>query len=63
MQSIGITQGPLQRLLALATVSLHTTDGPVRVAAYHLDPQVARSLFDEQLDRARIARESPGPLH
>lgn len=63
MQSIGISQGPLQRLLALATVHLHTTDGPVQVAAYHLDPLVARTLFAEQLERARIARESGGPLH
>ncbi|GAB3815487.1 hypothetical protein GCM10028820_13030 [Tessaracoccus terricola] len=60
MQSIGITQGPLQRRLRLATASIHTTDGPVSLEVYHLDEEVARDFFDDQIERARIARETPG---
>ena len=60
MQSIGIRQGPLQRRLRLATVAIHTTDGPVGMQMYHLDPVDARELFDSQVERARLAREQPG---
>ncbi|TRY18313.1 PH domain-containing protein [Tessaracoccus rhinocerotis] len=60
MQSIGITQGPLQRRLRLATAAIHTTDGPVNMEVYHLDAQVAREFFDSQVERARVARETPG---
>ncbi len=60
MQSIGLLQGPLQRRLRLARVSIHTTDGPVSVEAYHLDEVEARRFVDEQVERARIARETPG---
>lgn len=56
MQSIGIEQGPLQRRLGLASVALHTTDGPVRLRAYHLDEADARRLFDSQNLRGRKAR-------
>ncbi len=60
MQSIEITQGPLQRRLDLARVSLHTTDGPVSMNLYHLDSVEARQFFDEQRRRARTARTTPG---
>lgn len=56
MQSIGIEQGPLQRRLALASVTIHTTDGPVSLRAYHLDAADARRLFDDQNLRGRRAR-------
>lgn len=59
VQSIGLTQGPLQRLVNLAAIQVHTTDGPVRVVLYHLDPAVARQVLDEQMARARFAREDP----
>ena len=36
-QSVGITQGPLQRRLRLADVHVHTTKGPVNVVAQELD--------------------------
>lgn len=56
MQSLSLHQGPLQRRLRLATVAVHTTDGPVSLRVYHLDQSVARRLFDEQLARGRDAR-------
>ena len=56
MQSLSLHQGPLQRRLRLATVAVHTTDGPVSLRVYHLDQAVARQLFDEQLARGRDAR-------
>ncbi|HMR47894.1 MAG TPA: PH domain-containing protein [Arachnia sp.] len=56
MQSIGIEQGPLQRRLGLASVAVHTTDGPVSLRAYHLDEADARRLFDSQNLRGRTAR-------
>ncbi len=65
MQSIGISQGPLQRRLRLARVSLHTTDGPVSLNLYHLDDSEARIFLNEQRERARTARNDsaePGYL-
>lgn len=59
MQSIGISQGPLQRKLNLARVSLHTTDGPVSLNLYHLDAGDARRFLDEQTVRSRDARNNP----
>ena len=38
MQSLSLHQGPLQRRLRLASLALHTTDGPVSLRLYHLDP-------------------------
>lgn len=60
MQSIEINQGPWQRRLSLASVSLHTTDGPVSMNLYHLDFSDARQFFDEQRRRAQMARDTPG---
>ena len=65
MQSIGISQGILQRKLQLARVSLHTTDGPVSLNLYHLDAVDARRFLDEQTLRSRAARNNlaePGYL-
>lgn len=56
MQSLSLHQGPVQRKLRLATIAVHTTDGPVSLRLYHLDDSVARRLFDEQLARGRAAR-------
>jgi putative membrane protein len=55
-QSVQIVQGPLQRLLRLADVHIHTPKGPVNAVAHQLDAQVARELALTQLDRARTAR-------
>ena len=55
-QSVRIEQGPLQRLLRLADVHVHTPRGPVNAVAHQLDDQIARALAIDQLDRARDAR-------
>lgn len=56
IQSLGITQGPLQRHLRLAALGVHTTDGPVTLRLFHLDEYEARRLLEEAADRARAAR-------
>lgn len=56
MQSLSVHQGPLQRRLRLATVAVHTTDGPVSLRLYHLDAGIARRVFEDQLERGRAAR-------
>ena len=58
MQSASVHQGPLQKMLKLATIEVHTTDGPVTQRLYHLDERVARQVFEEQVSRARAAREA-----
>ena len=60
MQSLSLHQGPLQRRLRLASVALHTTDGPVSCRLYHLDEHTARQVFFEQLERAQAARSAAG---
>jgi putative membrane protein len=55
-QSLRIEQGPLQRLLRLADVHVHTPRGPVNAVAHQLDERPARELALSQLDRARAAR-------
>jgi putative membrane protein len=55
-QSVRIEQGPLQRLLRLADVHVHTPRGPVNAVAHQLDEYTGRELALSQLDRARAAR-------
>lgn len=55
-QSVALRQGPLQRLLGLATLDVHTPDGPVRARVKHLDAALARRQAVAQLTRARQAR-------
>ncbi|MGJ3509019.1 PH domain-containing protein [Enemella sp. A6] len=55
-QSVSIDEGPLQRKLGLATVSVHTTPGPVQLQARHLSREQARGFLLGELDRARAAR-------
>jgi putative membrane protein len=55
-QSVRIEQGPLQRLLRMADVHVHTPRGPVNAVAHQLDEHAARELALSQLDRARAAR-------
>ena len=60
-QSLGLHQGPLQRRLRLATVTLHSTSGPVRPTVEHLGTAAAAALLDAQAARARHARAHAGP--
>lgn len=60
-QSCGVTQGPLQRRLGLASFVLHSTPGPVGPKVDHLASDVAAALLEEQVARARAARAVAGP--
>lgn len=57
-QSIGLSQGPLQRAAGLANVSLHSTPGPVTPVAHHLALRDAFALVEEQAARARRSRRT-----
>ncbi len=56
-QSVALRQGPLQRRLRVATVEVHTPAGPVDVEARHLTSADARAVWEDQLARAREARQ------
>lgn len=60
-QSCGVTQGPLQRKLGLASFALHSTAGPVSPKVDHLSSDVAAGLLMDQVARARSARAVAGP--
>uniref|UniRef100_UPI002028CDA8 PH domain-containing protein n=1 Tax=Actinotalea sp. C106 TaxID=2908644 RepID=UPI002028CDA8 len=60
-QSVGLSEGPLQRRLGLCSFALHSTPGPVTPTVPHLDREVAGMLLLEQAARARTARASAGP--
>jgi len=59
-QSVGVTQGPWQRALGLASVRVDTTPGPVVVVGLHRDAIEARAIAEDQLIRAAHAR-ADGP--
>jgi putative membrane protein len=61
VQSVRLTQGPLQRRLRLATLHLDTTPGPVQATAPHRDEVEARQLLDAEIERARRARATARP--
>ena len=60
-QSMRITQGPLQRRLRLANVSLDSTKGPVSVLALHRDAGEARAMLDREVALERAARVAAAP--
>ncbi|AFV88489.1 Bacterial membrane flanked domain-containing protein [Acidipropionibacterium acidipropionici ATCC 4875] len=55
-QSVRLDQGPLQRRLRLATLSVHIPGGPVHLDCPHLDAGEARTLLLDEMDRCRAAR-------
>ena len=55
-QSVELRQGPWQRRLGVATVEIHTPQGPVDADGPHLDAADARQVALAQLARARQAR-------
>ena len=57
VQSVRIRQGPLQRLLRLASVSADTAGG-LTAAAPHIEVAEARALATELAERSRAARSS-----
>lgn len=61
VQSVALSVGPLQRLLRLATVHVHSTHGPVDVVAPDRDIAEARRLLDREATLARQGRADAGP--
>lgn len=59
-QSLGITQGPLERRLGLVSFKPHSS-GSIEPSLPHLDATVASHLLVEQAERARSARRAAGP--
>jgi putative membrane protein len=57
-QSVRLTQGPWERALALASVHVDSTPGPVKVSGRHLDAMTARRIVDEQVVRAGQGRST-----
>ncbi|MEV7396887.1 PH domain-containing protein [Aeromicrobium sp. NPDC092404] len=55
-QSVELRQGPLQRRRRLATIEVHTPQGPVDADGRNLDERDARRVVLAQLERARAAR-------
>ena len=60
MQSVGVTQGPWQRRLGLASVQVDSTPGPVLIVALHRSAGEAREIAEAQLVRAAAGRAT-GP--
>jgi putative membrane protein len=60
-QSCGLVQGPLQRMLGVASLTVHSTRGPVDPAVPHLRLADATALLDDQGVRARRARRLAVP--
>jgi putative membrane protein len=61
VQSVRLSQGWLQRRLALATLHVDTTPGPVQASAAHRDASAARALLDRETGLARAARARAAP--
>ena len=55
-QSVELRQGPLQRRRRLATIEVHTPQGPVDADGRNLDERDARAVVLAQLKQARAAR-------
>lgn len=60
-QSVRVVQGPLQRRLGLASVHVDTTPGPVDAVIRHRFAAEARTIVEEQAERARLARKADVP--
>ncbi|PJJ54051.1 putative membrane protein [Mumia flava] len=55
-QSVSVTQGPLQRLLGVADLRVHTPNGPVDAHGRNLAADDAAELARQQVAHARAAR-------
>jgi putative membrane protein len=60
IQSVRIRQGPLQRLLRLASVWVDTAGGGQAAVALHRDVAEAKALATELADRSRAVRAATG---
>ena len=60
-QSCGVSQGPVERWLGVASFALHSTPGPISPVVPHLSEAAAARLLEEQSTRASLARLAAGP--
>lgn len=58
VQGLGISQGPVQRLAKVASVQVQVIDAAPDVSISHLEPEHARQLFHDELERSRAARRA-----
>ena len=58
VQSVRLSQGPLQRRLRLADVHVDSPPGPVHVVARNRDAAEARHLWELEAQRAKLARSA-----
>lgn len=58
VQGLGISQGPVQRLAKVASVQVQVIDAAPDVSISHLEPEHARQLFRDELERSRAARRA-----
>lgn len=58
VQSLRLSQGPVQRRLGLADLHVDSPPGPVRVRARHRDAGEARLLLEQESAMARRARQA-----
>lgn len=56
VQSLMVSQGPLERSQGVASVRLMSTPGPVSPVVAHLDLAAAERLLEEQVVRSGVAR-------
>ena len=61
IQSVRLSSGPWQQLLGLASVAVHSTNGPVKVVARYREPAQARALVDVEAIAARSGRAGAAP--
>ena len=59
VQSLAVSQGPLERSRGVASVRLVSTPGPVSPVVAHLDLPEAERLLQEQVVRSGMARRRP----
>ncbi|WP_084402950.1 PH domain-containing protein [Schaalia suimastitidis] len=61
IQSMSISQGPLQRMLGLVTVGVHAVAGTIMPVIHHVSEQHAAHLTERLLGLSRIRRASEPP--
>lgn len=58
VQSVQVSQGPLQRVLGLASISVHVPDGPISISLNDFNAEEAMPLLLAEVNDIRAASES-----
>lgn len=58
VQSVQVSQGPLQRVLGLASISVHVPDGPISISLNNFNAEEAMPLLLAEVNDIRAASES-----